>query len=151
MNALRILYNYKYYKGLEQKCSNLTSELDFLKKNIEEIAKKNKVIDLTNDSESDTLSSTFNQLTIKKPKKKNIPKTLKRVVWNKWIGEDLGTSKCLCCKVTSINQMSFHCGHIVSEFHGGELNLENLKPICGSCNLSMRTENMNDFIKRMKF
>ena len=44
--------------------------------------------------------------------------------------------------------LNFSCGHIIAEANGGELKLDNLKPICGSCNSSMNTCNMNDFIKK---
>jgi hypothetical protein len=82
-----------------------------------------------------------------KYKKKKISATLKRLVWNKWIGEEFGKSKCLCCKITDITQLSFHCGHIIPECNGGELTLSNLKPICQNCNSSMGTMNMDDFMK----
>jgi hypothetical protein len=82
-----------------------------------------------------------------KYKKKKISATLKRLVWNKWIGEEIGKSKCLCCKITDITQLSFHCGHIIPECNGGELILSNLKPICQNCNSSMGTMNMDDFMK----
>ncbi len=80
-------------------------------------------------------------------KKKSIPITLKRKVWDFWIGESVGKTKCLCCKLTDITQLNFSCGHIISESDGGPLSVQNLKPICGSCNSSMGTQNMNDFIK----
>jgi hypothetical protein len=83
-----------------------------------------------------------------KPKKKTIPLSLKRSVWNKHIGEEIGKAVCLCCKITCITQMSFSCGHVIAEYNGGELKLENLKPICVSCNSSMGTQNMNEFIKQ---
>ena len=81
-----------------------------------------------------------------KCKKKKISATLKRLVWNKWIGEEFGKSKCLCCKITDITQLSFHCGHVIPECNGGELILSNLKPICQNCNSSMGTKNMDDFM-----
>ena len=86
----------------------------------------------------------------KKTIKKYIPATVKRLVWNKWIGEEIGKSKCLCCKVTYITQLSFHTGHIISEFNGGKICVSNLKPICQNCNSSMGTKNMNEFIKSLK-
>lgn len=82
-----------------------------------------------------------------KCKKKKISATLKRLVWNKWIGEEFGKFKCLCCKITDITQLSFHCGHIIPECKGGDLILSNLKPICQNCNSSMGTMNMDDFMK----
>ncbi len=75
---------------------------------------------------------------------------MKRLVWNKWIGEEIGKFKCLCCNVTDINQMSFNCGHIIAESKGGETILSNLKPICQNCNSSMGSLNMDEFMKTFK-
>lgn len=86
--------------------------------------------------------------THKKNRKKLIPLTLKRKVWEQQIGEDIGKSKCLCCRLTDITQLSFHCGHIISEANGGEIKLDNLRPICQSCNSSMGTVNMDEFINK---
>jgi hypothetical protein len=80
--------------------------------------------------------------------KKSIPSPLKRQVWNKYIGEEIGKSKCYCCKLTDITQMSFHAGHVISEKDGGEINATNLRPICQNCNSSMGTMNMNAFIDK---
>ena len=74
-------------------------------------------------------------------------KGVKRMVWNKYIGEEIGKTVCLCCKLTNISQMNFSCGHIISEHNGGDINLDNLKPICASCNLSMGTKNMDELIQ----
>jgi hypothetical protein len=87
----------------------------------------------------------------KKFKKKSIPITLKKLVWNNYIGEEIGKAKCLCCKLTDITQLSFNCGHIIPESKGGELKPNNLKPICQSCNSSMGTMNMHDYIHQFGF
>lgn len=83
-----------------------------------------------------------------KTKKKPVPKKLRQLVWNKWIGEEIGKAKCLCCKSTDISQLDFSCGHIISEKNGGDVTLQNLKPICNLCNSSMGVSNMNDFITK---
>ena len=75
---------------------------------------------------------------------------MKRLVWNINIGEEIGKEKCVCCKSTDITQISFHCGHIISEKNGGETIVSNLKPICQNCNSSMATKNMNDFMDTLK-
>ena len=80
-----------------------------------------------------------------KTKKKTVPKALKIAVWNKYIGESIGMTKCLCCNLTDITQLKFHAGHIISESSGGEMNIDNLKPICESCNKSMGKKNMDEF------
>jgi hypothetical protein len=81
-----------------------------------------------------------------KPKKKSISSTIKKLVWNTNIGEEIGKAKCVCCKSTDITQMSFNCGHVISEHNGGETIVSNLKPICQNCNSSMGTKDMNEFM-----
>ena len=88
---------------------------------------------------------------IKLVKKQKIPHVLRMKVWNKWIGIKVGETKCLCCKLNDISQLNFNCGHIVAESKGGELKEDNLKPICQSCNSSMGTQNMNEFILKYGF
>lgn len=78
-------------------------------------------------------------------KKKSIPLVLKRRLWDKYFGEKNGIATCPCCKMTQISTFSFHCGHIVSERNGGLLVLDNLIPICQSCNSSMGTKSYNEF------
>jgi|688.fasta_scaffold419224_2 hypothetical protein len=85
-----------------------------------------------------------------KYKKKRISATLKRLVWNHWIGEEIGKTKCLCCKTTYITAFSFHCGHIIPEKNGGDIILSNLKPICQNCNSSMGCMNMDEFMKSFR-
>jgi hypothetical protein len=83
-------------------------------------------------------------------KKKNIPKHVKTLCWNLYIGEDKNSSKCVCCNSTTINITSFHCGHVIAEVNGGETNINNLRPVCSGCNLSMASMNMDDFIKMIR-
>ena len=93
----------------------------------------------------------IDNIQLNKFKKKSIPLPLKKLVWNKYIGEEIGKAKCLCCKLTDITQLSFSCGHIIPESKGGKLILDNLKPICQSCNSSMGTNNMHDYIQYFGF
>ena len=83
-------------------------------------------------------------------KKKNIPKAMKRVVWDTYIGAEVGLTKCLCCQHADIRQIEFHCGHVVAETNGGSTTVDNLRPICAQCNLSMGKTNMNEFMKMFK-
>ena len=96
------------------------------------------------------LSKTIKDTTLIKKKKKSISSTMKKLVWNTNIGEEIGKEKCKCCNSTTITQMSFHCGHIIAEANGGETIVSNLKPICQNCNSSMGTKNMNDFMKSLR-
>lgn len=77
-------------------------------------------------------------------KKKAIPKILKDLVWKTYIGEKY-SCLCLICNNEKISAPSFDCAHVEAEVNGGDTILENLRPICKSCNNSMSTMNMKDF------
>lgn len=70
-------------------------------------------------------------------KKQSIPKPLKDLVWDTYVGKQYGVAKCRCCWIADIDSKSFECGHVKSEATGGKLTLKNLRPICGKCNRSM--------------
>ena len=80
--------------------------------------------------------------------KKAIPKALKKMVWDKYVGPDVGQTKCLCCKHQDIRQIEFHCGHVIAEANKGKTDVHNLRPICAQCNLSMGKMDMNEFINK---
>jgi hypothetical protein len=83
-------------------------------------------------------------------KKKSIPKHVKTLCWNKYIGENVNSYPCTCCNVTTIKITDFHCGHVKSESDGGETRIDNLRPICSNCNLSMGTMHMEEYQKYFK-
>jgi hypothetical protein len=83
-----------------------------------------------------------------KSKKKSIPLVIKRKVWHVYIGKEKGTAICPCCEITEIEQLNFSCGHIQSEYNGGQIEVANLIPICASCNSSMGTMNYDVFRSR---
>lgn len=82
---------------------------------------------------------------LKKQRKTPIPKAVKNAVWIKYVGEDIGKTKCFSCNIKEISQLSFHCGHVISEASGGKVHVDNLRPICSTCNHSMGTTNMDTF------
>jgi len=81
-----------------------------------------------------------------KKKKQSIPKNVRTIVWNHYIGEDIIRHRCLCCKKVLISNTNFEVGHVLSEKNGGTHEINNLRPICFACNHSMGTENMIDFV-----
>ena len=81
-----------------------------------------------------------------KRKKQSIPKNVRIIVWNHYIGEDIIKHRCLCCKKVVISNTNFEVGHVVSEKNGGTHEINNLRPICFACNHSMGAENMIDFV-----
>ena len=78
-------------------------------------------------------------------RRKKIPKHIKTLVWNKYMGVDTAQSDCVSCRSVKITNRSFHCGHVIAESKGGDLNINNLRPICEACNGSMGTRSMNEF------
>lgn len=84
------------------------------------------------------------------PKKKlKIAPHIRFQVWEHYIGDKI-IAKCFCCNREDItpftNYKTFHTGHIISEYNGGKILLENLLPICGDCNRVMGTTNWDDYL-----
>ena len=107
-------------KQIKDKYSDLKKEVRLKYKKIEHKQKKNK------------------------PVRKSIPKSLKSLVWDRNVGKEKGVGPCFVCNI-SIDSKNFECGHIKSINDGGLTNIDNLKPICGCCNKSMGTQNLNEF------
>lgn len=75
---------------------------------------------------------------VKKPyRKATIPKAIREQVWLQTFGK-IYENKCYifwCENIISV--FDFHVGHDQPESKGGTLDVNNLKPICARCNLSM--------------
>jgi hypothetical protein len=80
------------------------------------------------------------------PQTNNIPKTIRAMVWNTYIGEEKGTGNCFICG-SKIDSKHFECGHVIAKSKGGENSIDNLRCICSLCNKSVGSINMNDFKK----
>ena len=87
-----------------------------------------------------------------KSRKQTIPKALREQVWIHYNGETF-TTKCYVnwCE-NDVNVFDFHVGHDKPESKGGKLDIDNLRPICARCNLSMGNkytiQQWNDFNKK---
>lgn len=86
-----------------------------------------------------------------KAKKKAIPKVMKDLCWSKYVGDTVGKTPCMCCETNEIKMNDFQCGHVIAEANGGTITVDNLRPICKACNVSMGTENLNEFKIRCGF
>ena len=85
----------------------------------------------------------------KKIRKKSIPKTIKKEVWKRYMGNKTD-ALCFCCNINNLNILdNYYCGHVEAEANGGDLSIDNLRPICNSCNLGMKTMNLFDY--KIKF
>jgi len=96
---------------------NLVNNTDNLVNNTDNFVNTDNLVNNTDNlvNNTDNLVNNTDNLvnninTKNKYKKKLIPHALRRSVWNYWIGEIIGLTKCLCCNITSISQMVFHCG-----------------------------------------
>jgi hypothetical protein len=109
--------NFKYKQNQNKKQNNL-------------IIKNNLLKDITKDIEKDIHKTSH---TYKEP----IPKRIRELVWTTNNGETFSHK----CYVTwcdnTLNVFNFQVGHDIPESKGGTIDIDNLKPICASCNLSM--------------
>jgi hypothetical protein len=79
--------------------------------------------------------------------RKSIPKTVKDHVWDVYIGVSNGIGKCFVCGRTEIRQSCFDAGHVISVRDGGENTIDNLRPVCPTCNKSMGSQHLYDFMR----
>lgn len=125
---------------------------EFFYKDEQTCVKNGFIISLKNNNFIDYLmDSTVVPDHVFKNQKKAISPKLRIQVWKK----EFENYEAYCpfhrCKNIIHNGLNgFHCGHIVSEFNGGETTLDNLRPICSSCNSRMGTTNWNEFEKKCK-
>lgn len=89
-------------------------------------------------------------MSIQPKRKERISATLRQSIWNRYIGIELGQVLCPYCNINSISPFSFQAGHVISEKTGGVVSEENLRPICGLCNISMGTKQLDLKLYRKK-
>jgi hypothetical protein len=73
---------------------------------------------------------------------RQISKALRKRVWAK-----CADGLCLCCEDEEIDENTFEAGHIVARDLGGQVSIDNLVPICFTCNRSMGTRNFHEYKK----
>jgi len=82
--------------------------------------------------------------------RKSIPKAIRQSVWEKYNGK-IYEAKCFISWCTNTCEIiDFHVGHNVPVALGGDDSIENLRPICSSCNLSMGTETIDSWNNRFE-
>ena len=172
----QIKLNIKYFGGVPKgkkdelniQLSTILDSLTFtqIKGMVPEVSKKSKVdyisyiknnlvvkniqsvqIDDLSQSSSSALSSSLEP--VSKPfKRSQIPKHVRVLVWNRWIGADIGKIKCPCCNTIEIQQGAcngWHASHVLSDANGGESIVENLRAICNGCNSAMSKKHMKEY------
>ena len=106
--------------------------------------------DIEENIESKDPSEVKDAIKPKSTRKKTIPKVIRQNVWNTYIGEYSGKGKCFCCNYTELTSFQFECGHVISEYNGGDVNIANLRPICSLCNKSIGKKNMVEYMTKNK-
>ena len=158
----KLLKKYEKYDKLKNKLSSKNSKKDESKKDESKKDESKKDDSKKDDSKKDESKkdeskkdeskkdeSKKEEKKVKKPKEK-IPVSVKNTLWSLHFPNVL-EGKCKCCQTETITRNNFDCGHIISEKNGGEIKLENLKPICRACNSSMGVMNMNEYMKKYGF
>jgi len=74
-----------------------------------------------------------------------IPAKVRELVWSKYINPQDG--ECYCCR-GAIKFGDCHAGHVIPHCEGGSSTLDNLRPVCPGCNLSMGSMRMYDYVRK---
>lgn len=129
-------------------CSQCYDELksknlcDYMKNKYNRTLQQNDTI--KNNVSSNNMFSNTVKPTIKK--RKAIPKNIHEKVWKKYY-KNVNEAKCICCDICTISSFNHEVGHIMSVSNGGNNDDNNLVPICSSCNKSMGTMNLKEYMK----
>ena len=81
--------------------------------------------------------------------KNTISVAKKNEIWHTYC-ENIFEACCMCCYKNKITANSFAAGHVKSEVSGGTLHIDNLRPICNSCNSSMANQNMFVWLEKQQ-
>jgi HNH endonuclease len=81
-------------------------------------------------------------------KRRSIPKQVQDLLWIKYEPKNSTIGKCYSCGVEiRLVPRNYDAGHVISRYNGGSDEISNLRPICRSCNLSMGTRDMSEYMK----
>jgi 5-methylcytosine-specific restriction endonuclease McrA len=72
---------------------------------------------------------------------------LRELLWTTTFQDSL-KGECYCC-AGYIDVGHWQAGHIIARKNGGPDTLENLRPVCKTCNCRMGTENLEDYKTRV--
>lgn len=79
-----------------------------------------------------------------------IPTNTRNNVWTKYNGQkDRGYCYACGCIINRYNA-GWHCSHVIAHSKGGSNSVDNLRPCCRTCNLSMGDQNLYSYIKEKR-
>ena len=148
----------EYYKLIEEKnnrfyelfnyTDHFTNNINCFYKDEHKNIENKIVMSLKNNNFFQWLQKNTNPIHKFRYTKCKISTLLRKQVWNKYF--DTQTKH--VCTISGCNNIldntiknGWEAGHIISEFNGGCTDLNNLKPICKSCNCCMGTQNWTDY------
>lgn len=80
----------------------------------------------------------------------SISSAFRQLIWLKYCNKQFERT-CLCCDNNIISVYNFECGHILSKNKGGDINIDNIIPICSFCNKSMGDMHMLEYMKKLDY
>ena len=86
---------------------------------------------------------------ISKTSRVKILKHLRNLVWHTYASNYSMDGSCYVCN-GNITYDNFECGHIISVFYGGKTHIDNLRPICHTCNSDMSIMNLEDYKSKLE-
>jgi hypothetical protein len=81
----------------------------------------------------------------KKIASSSIPSSTRKQVWKVYNG-NVGSAGCFVCN-SMITALDYECGHIIPRSKGGENIIDNLLPICGTCNKAMSDTHLFEHVR----
>lgn len=81
-------------------------------------------------------------------KRKVIPAAVRVQVWEKYNGTETYYGKCFVCHSKIGPLGAWHASHVLADVQGGAPVVDNLRPCCASCNISMGSMDMREFCVR---
>ena len=81
--------------------------------------------------------------------KNKIPPKIRMCVWNHYFGNNENGKCPICNKEIKVGKNGFHCGHIISHANGGNISIDNLRPLCSDCNIDMGKKNWDAYVKKL--
>jgi len=104
--------------------------------------------DYENDSKYDSEDYEEEKVNISN-KRTKISKRIQTIVWENTFGKEY-KGLCPCCEKNTIDVNTRHISHKKAIANGGSDNIENLIPLCSSCNLSMGTKDYHLFKRSLQ-
>lgn len=78
-----------------------------------------------------------------------IPMAVRRGVWAKVNHVDSNLGKCYTCE-SDLRFSDMECGHVVAHVLGGSSGIDNLMPVCRTCNRDMGIQNLETYKQRIR-